>query len=82
MPTAAGHTVLDFIALLKKKPWMPIKILAAEMGTHDKQIHKWIRLTEVKSKYGPDPITGRNGVKLYAISLPKEKKACLELSKK
>lgn len=71
------HTLPEFIAVLRKYPWSPVKVLARKAGVRQRQVQKWIREIEVEVRKGRDPDNGRANVMLYAICLPPEKMAAV-----
>ena len=70
---APRKNVLDFANLLRKRPWLPVKVLAKEFGCGTRSVQKFLAQLHVVKKRGTDPVNGRANVILYAIELPKDK---------
>lgn len=63
-----------FIDLLKREPDRTLKYYSERLGCNSRQCQKWLADIEVTFSLGQDPSTGRGGVKLWRIRLPKEKR--------
>jgi len=66
-------TLLEFASFLRDNPGSSVPSMADKIGCHQKNIQKFLAQLEVKKVRGVDQVTGRNGVNLYEIKLPKEK---------
>lgn len=69
--------LLEFVAFVRHNPRLPVKVIAQRLGTHPRNVQKFLSQIEVRETRGCDPINGRRNVKLYEVALPADKrKAC------
>lgn len=69
--------VLEFAKLVRAYPGQSILRLSELAECSVKNCEKFLRQLETNVKKGRDPVTGRRGVKLYSLALPKAKRAAL-----
>lgn len=70
--------LLEFASFLKNNPGSSVPSMADKIGCHQKNVQKFLSQLEVKKVRGVDPATGRKGVNLYEIKLPKEKQKAVK----
>ncbi len=66
--------LLEFADFLRRNPRLPVKVIAQRIGSHQRNVQKFLSQLEVVEHRGRDPINNRRNVKLYEIQLPEEKR--------
>ena len=74
------HSLSEFLGVIRANPNSTVSFLARKVGVESRSVYKFLNQLEVVAKKGQCPETGRNGVQLWSVRLPKEKRAALKVS--
>lgn len=73
------HSLSEFLDVIRANPNSTVSFLARKVGCEPRSIQKFLKQLEVVGVVGRCPETGRGGVKLWSVKLPKEKQKALKV---